>query len=135
MFVTLLYGILNTKARTFEYARAGHELPLVVSAAGKEIEVDHDQGQPLGLFDEPVLDQARVELPKGSLMALFTDGITDTMNANQERFGTRRFQSALAASVGERARSAVDRVWGEVEDFRGEVEQYDDLTLFILKAH
>lgn len=135
MFVTLLYGILNTKARTFEYARAGHELPLVVSAAGKEIEVDHDQGQPLGLFDEPVLDQARVELPKGSLMALFTDGITDTMNANQERFGTRRFHSALAASVGERARSAVDRVWGEVEDFRGEVEQYDDLTLFILKAH
>jgi sigma-B regulation protein RsbU (phosphoserine phosphatase) len=135
MFVTLLYGILDTKGMTFSYARAGHELPLILSKEGEVISIDHGPGQPLGLFDAPILDQAEVELPEGSLMALYTDGITDTMNDQQVRYGTERFRVALTDSMGERARVAVDRVWEEVDAFRGNVEQYDDLTLFILKAH
>jgi sigma-B regulation protein RsbU (phosphoserine phosphatase) len=135
MFVTLLYGILDTKGMMFSYARAGHELPLILAKEGEEISIEHGRGQPLGLFDAPILDQAEVELPEGSLMALYTDGITDTMNDQQVRYGTERFRAAIADSMGERARVAVDRVWEEVDAFRGNVEQYDDLTLFILKAH
>jgi sigma-B regulation protein RsbU (phosphoserine phosphatase) len=135
MFVTLLYGILDTKARSFSYARAGHELPLILSKEGRGISFEHGRGQPLGLFETPTLDQADVELPEGSLMALYTDGITDTMDDKQVRYGTERFRAALSDSIGERARVAVDRVWEEVDAFRGDVEQYDDLTLFILKAH
>ncbi len=134
MFVTLLYGILDTSQRTFHYARAGHELPLILSAEGKEIEVEYERGQPLGIFEDPQLDQAQVELPKGSLMALYTDGIADSMNRKHQRLGTERFRAALVSAVGERARTAVDRVWADVEAFRGEVDQYDDLTLFIVKA-
>ena len=135
MFVTLLYGILDTNKRTFIYARAGHELPLVLSADGKEIPFEHARGQPLGLFEEVKLDRGKVELPKGSLMALYTDGITDTMNHQQIRFGSERFRAALSEAIDERARVALDRVWAEIDTFRGDVEQYDDLTLFILKAN
>ena len=135
MFVTLLYGILDTKARTFDYARAGHEVPLILSTQGEEIEFEYDRGQPLGLFDDLTLDHAKVALPEGSLMALYTDGITDTMNDQQHRFGLDRFRQVLSTSVRESAHAAVDRVWAEVEAYRGSVEQYDDLTLFILKAN
>ncbi len=135
MFVTLLYGILDTNMRSFQFARAGHELPVVISGEGLELPFDHDLGQPLGLFDEPALDQREVKLPKGSLMALYTDGITDTVDKRRQRFGIDRFCKVLADSIHVRAREAVERVWSENEKFRGDVEQYDDLTLFIVKAH
>jgi sigma-B regulation protein RsbU (phosphoserine phosphatase) len=135
MFVTLLYGILDTRARTFHYARAGHELPLILSSEGEEVQFEHQRGQPLGLFDTPILDHGEVELLKGSVMALYTDGITDTVDDQKRRFGVDRFRAALTETIGDDSRQAVDHVWAEVESFRGSVEQYDDLTLLILKAH
>ncbi|TFH36831.1 MAG: cyclic nucleotide-binding domain-containing protein, partial [Anaerolineales bacterium] len=135
MFVTLLYGILDTQTRSFQYARAGHEIPLVLSAKGKESHREHGRGQPLGLFDELTLDLGEVEIPEGSLMALYTDGITDTMNDQHIRFGVERFRKILSASINESAHAAVDRAWNELETYRGNTEQYDDLTLFILKAN
>ncbi len=135
MFVTLLYGILDTERRTFQFARAGHELPLVLSAKGERVRINHERGQPLGLLERPLLDQAEIELPTGCLMALYTDGITDAIDEQSRRFGLERFRKALADSIHERAREAVERVWNENERFRGDVEQLDDLTLFILKAH
>ncbi len=135
MFVTLLYGILDTAKRTFHFARAGHELPLILSGDGFEVGYEHQRGQPLGILEDPLLDQAEIELPKGSVMGLYTDGITDTINAEMKRFGLERFRASLAGAIQERAREAVDRIWSDNEAFRGEVEQFDDLTLFILKAH
>jgi sigma-B regulation protein RsbU (phosphoserine phosphatase) len=134
MFVTLLYGTLDTQTRKFAYARAGHEFPLVLSAQGEEITYEHERGQPLGWFEEMILDTAEIDLPEGSLMALYTDGITDTMNDQQIRFGVERLRAALSDSIQNNARVAVDRVWTDIDAYRGAVEQYDDLTLFILKA-
>jgi sigma-B regulation protein RsbU (phosphoserine phosphatase) len=135
MFVTLLYGILDTQTRTFQYARAGHEYPMALTSHGKEITAEHGRGQPLGWFDDLVLDQGEFELSTGSLMVLYTDGITDTMNNQQQRFGLEQFRVTLQGSLHRSARGVVDEVWNGLEVFRGAEEQYDDLTLLVLKAN
>jgi serine phosphatase RsbU (regulator of sigma subunit) len=65
MFVTVLYGILECKTGMFSYARAGHLPPIVIGANGKQIEIDMDIGQPLGLFDDGRLDLQAVVIPQG----------------------------------------------------------------------
>ena len=81
MFVTVLYGILNGATREFRYARAGHDLPLVMDAQREAIHLEKHLGQPLGLFPDPLLDEQSLTLPSGSLLFLYTDGVTETTNA------------------------------------------------------
>ena len=134
MFVTLLYGILDTERRTFQYSRAGHEFPILISAEGEEIPCDSKRGQPLGLFADPVLEHSRVIIPPGSLMVLYTDGITNTFNTKQAQFGLKRLKESLVNSLDRSAQSFVEDVWEEIETYRGSADQFDDLTLLIVKA-
>jgi len=75
MFVTALYGVLNRKTCEFTYARAGHHVPILVDDCGKETPVERNHGQLLGFFPGPDLDVQTVEIPQGSTLLLYTDGI------------------------------------------------------------
>ena len=59
MFLTILYGHLDPESRQFIFARAGHNPPLLMDPSGKVSEVEHGPGQPLGLTDDPELDQGQ----------------------------------------------------------------------------
>jgi sigma-B regulation protein RsbU (phosphoserine phosphatase) len=134
MFVTLLYGLLDTNQKTFSYCRAGHEFPLIISAEGEEIPCFHKRGQPLGLFTDPVLDQSEIVINSGSSMVLYTDGITNTVDSEQAQFGLIRLAESLRNSRNKPAQSFVDELWKEIKVFRGSTDQEDDLTLLVVKA-
>jgi serine phosphatase RsbU (regulator of sigma subunit) len=129
LFVTVLYGILDHATREFQYARAGHELPLIRAPGGAISMPRQGQGAPLGIFDFTLLDEGAIALPPGSTMLLVTDGVTEALDAQKEQFGIDRIEAALAAEANGDAQQLCDRILDAVADFRGDAPVHDDVTL------
>jgi serine phosphatase RsbU (regulator of sigma subunit) len=133
MFVTMLYGVFDGVTREFQYARAGHDKPLVLDANGKSIELDFKLGQALGLLPEPKLDEECIVLPAGGTLLMFTDGATDAVNAGGQLFGLERLRTALVANHASRAQSICAEIWRAVQAFSGDQPAHDDVTLVAVK--
>lgn len=134
MFVTLLFGTLNTRTRRFDYVRAGHDEPLVWHADGEPVRLDRGAGQPLGLVPQPAFDEGALTLPEKGLLLLYTDGVTETAAADGSMFGTSGIESVLRRDPGRSAeRMCADLLLG-LDDFRGGLPQGDDITLVAVRA-
>ena len=100
-FVTVLLGILGCAGGKFEYARAGHELPLLLDASGAVLTLPHTTGQAIGMFERLLLDENSISLPPGGTLLVFTDGLTDCRDPQGRSFGYARVQSVLAGLAGQ----------------------------------
>jgi phosphoserine phosphatase RsbU/P len=134
MFVTLLYGILDPAAGLFTYARAGHELPLLLGQDGVLVSAPLGRSTPLGLFQAPVLDEQALPLTAGSSMLLYTDGVTDVIDGQGERFGSDRLLLAADEVARLEASQAMcDTLWARLEEYQGGTVQADDVTLVVVR--
>jgi len=134
-FVTIIYGILDSRQRTFTFVRGGHEVPLCVSNNGMEIEVKAGQGQALGLFDDILLEEQTLHLADGTTILLFTDGATDALNPQGERFGHERLRSVVKEKHLLPAQGLCQAILQEINDFRNEAQQADDIALVAICSH
>jgi sigma-B regulation protein RsbU (phosphoserine phosphatase) len=134
MFVTVLYGVLDRRQRRFTYARAGHELPLHFDQAGQTRPVDHDLGQPLGLFGSPAMDEQSLVLEPGDLLLLYTDGATDLTNEQGQRLSRERLVTMVQASRSDCAQAVCDRTWAALSDYQAASPQFDDVALVAIHA-
>jgi sigma-B regulation protein RsbU (phosphoserine phosphatase) len=134
MFASVVYGILNTEQRKFIYARAGHESPLYISPTGTKQFLPIGSGQLLGIFSKPDFDQQSIDLPEGSGLILYTDGILDATNASGQLFGSKRFSDCLNALKGSKAQEICERLLLNIQDYQGDAAQADDITLFVINA-
>lgn len=132
LFATVLYGILDPKNSRFIYARAGHELPLLRMADGMIKLAVQGVGQPVGILDDPVVDEQVLEIPPGSTLLLYTDGITDERNPQGERYGMARFQKDVRSLPDGTAQEVCDRILGVVLDYLQGAPQDDDVTVVAL---
>jgi serine phosphatase RsbU (regulator of sigma subunit) len=134
LFVTVLYGVLDKRTGTLAYARAGHELPILVSAEGQVSIAPYNQGQLLGVLDKPVLDEQSLSIPPGGVVILYTDGVTDARHSNGDSFGLKRLTAELPTMVNESAQEACDRLWGTLQKFQNKTPQEDDVTLVAVRS-
>jgi serine phosphatase RsbU (regulator of sigma subunit) len=134
MFVTVLFGIVHCNTRQFEFARAGHDLPLILDAHGTPQELTLGRGHPLGLFPNPALDIQSITLPPGAAMLLFSDGASETLSSTNELFGIERIATALGAGLELSAAELCDRLLATFAAFRDHAAQSDDITLLLLRA-
>ncbi|MDD2923274.1 MAG: SpoIIE family protein phosphatase [Anaerolineales bacterium] len=128
-FVTALYGILDLKTRAFNYARAGHEPPLLLYADGTVERLPHGSGMALGLWGTVMLDERAVTLPRGSTLLLFTDGLTDCRDPNGELFGLERIKQKLSELNNNNAQQICDRLLASLKKYQAGSKQDDDVTL------
>jgi serine phosphatase RsbU (regulator of sigma subunit) len=133
LFATVLYGVLDRSSGVFSYARAGHERPLLCCREGTPEVLPARPGQPLGLFERPVLDEGDWLLPSGSSLFLYTDGVTDDRNPAGEPFGLRNLSQAIAGLPRISAQAACNRLLEVLKQRRGEAEQDDDITLLCIR--
>lgn len=132
LFVTVIYGIYNLRSAVFSYARAGHELPMLLDASGQVQELPKKESLPIGLFPAIPLDEQEINIPPGGTLLLFTDGMCDCRSPQGEEFGRERIASGLAALHG---KTAVETCAGLVQallDFRQGAAQDDDVSLVTL---
>lgn len=134
MFVTMLYGLLNGEDRTYIYARAGHEIPILMDARGQITFPDWDDGQPLGLLPNPDLDVKRLVIPPKSRLILHTDGMTDVMDAERRPVGEDRLQDSLRANIHLSVQEMCDRVVEDLLALQAGESQLDDMTLLAIHS-
>ena len=132
-FVTALYGILDCASRDFDYARAGHEPPLLLTPEGI-LRLPHGPGMALGIWEDITLDVGRVHLAEGSSLLLFTDGMTDCRNPAGEAFGLERIQDAFLNLRGLPGQEVCDRLLKTLLDYQQGASQDDDVTLVAIHA-
>jgi serine phosphatase RsbU (regulator of sigma subunit) len=129
MFVTMIYGILNYKSHEFQYVRAGHSLPLLLDANSKFIDLEQSVGQPLGLFADLSLDEQSVILPPHSNLLMYTDGITEAVNGQDEFYGLERLQQVLKENSSKSAPEICEMIWRSLENYLEDSPQQDDVTI------
>ena len=134
MFVTVIYGILDTKKRQLTYARAGHEPPFFRSAKNDIKQWQHNSGMVLGALLESPLDVQTIDLPLGSTLLLFTDGLTDCRNPAGELFGAGRIHEEFKKLNIMDAQQVCDSLFGSLTKFTQGAEQDDDVTLLAIRS-
>jgi len=132
LFVTVTYGIFDLRSAVFSYARAGHELPVLVSASGTVLDIPKSKSLPIGLFPVIPLDEQSITIPPGGTLLLFTDGMCDCRNPAGEEFGRERITARLSALHGQTAQDTCAGLVRALLDFRQDAEQDDDVSLVTL---
>ena len=131
MFATVFAMILDTESGVLTYANAGHEQPLILGRDPCFPEVG--SGMPLGLFEKAGITEEKLVLRDGDGILLYTDGITEAINADQEQFGKDRLRETALHKYREdihsyEPKTLADAVVSSVLAFTGEAEQFDDIT-------
>ena len=132
-FVTAIYGILDTTNRTFVFANAGHNPPLLIKPDGEYKFVEYGD-TPLGMFHDARYHQHFIRFEPGQVMVIYTDGITEATNSSDEEFGQERFAKSVLAGIDLPAKELIDHIRKDVADFTERKFLDDDGTLFIVKA-
>ena len=132
-FLTLLLGVLDPNARTFDYAAAGH-VGYHLPARGEPVRLD-STAPIVGLLPEPEVDPGpTVRLSAGDLLLIPTDGLEETMNAAGEQFGRGRILETVAACRDRPAAEIVTRLNDAARRFREPLPQADDVTIVLVKV-
>jgi serine phosphatase RsbU (regulator of sigma subunit) len=124
--------VLDVPERRLIYVNAGH-LPGILVRADGRLDLLEEGGLPLGLFEDPRYHEGFVRLNPGDAMVLFTDGITDAVNAADEPYGLTRLTRILQESRTGTAAAIRDAVVGDVRRFAGD-RMADDETIVVIKA-
>ena len=133
MFVTVWLGILDTETGTITAANAGHEYPVVLKA-GERFELVKDKhGFVIGGMDGIRYREYELKLTPGSKLFLYTDGIPEAANAQNEMFGTERMLDALNKEPSGEPATVLKNVRDAVDRFVMDAEQFDDMTMLCME--
>ena len=127
MFVTLFVGVLDLKTGRILFCNAGHDAPFVEGT-----QIDCKSNLPIGVIPDLNYSDQEIEMAPGSILFLYTDGLTEAEDANHKWFGKERV-AAVVSNFDGTPRQLIETVTDAVLQFVGETEQHDDLTLFALK--
>lgn len=141
-FITMIYAIIDTRARTLTYARAGHT-PLLCcpgpNSPSPGLRLLAPEGMVLGLnlgdhgiFDR-LLEEQTIPIHEGDIFLLYTDGISEAMNAADDCFGEERLGTIVEEHSHLPSDQLRERILREIAAFVGDAPQHDDMTMILLR--
>jgi sigma-B regulation protein RsbU (phosphoserine phosphatase) len=136
MFVTLFYALLRPELGEITYVNAGHNPALLYRQSRAEQEpltLLRPTGMALGILEDFAFEQRSVCLEPGDCMVLYTDGVTDAIRADRQRFGIERLCQVVQANISASATEMVIAVEDAVGAFADSEAQFDDMALVVAK--
>ncbi|MBR4756372.1 MAG: SpoIIE family protein phosphatase [Bacteroidales bacterium] len=135
MFVTLLVGALDLSTGELKYSNAGHNAPVLISG-GEAHMLDVDPNVPVGIASDWHYSSQCMTLSPGTVLFLYTDGLTEATESNGEMFREERVLENLSGLDGHiSAEGIVSHMLEAVGEFVGDAEQSDDLTMLVLQIN
>ena len=131
-FVTLFLGVLDLSTGRLRYCNAGHDRPVLVGDSVEELPALANV--PVGVFDDFTYQEQEVMIPAGTILFLYTDGVTESMDVDRRQFGRERLLGTLSA-CSRKPDALIRAVSADVRAFAGEAEQSDDLTMLAVHYH
>jgi sigma-B regulation protein RsbU (phosphoserine phosphatase) len=126
-YVTMIYAVLDPASRTLTFSNAGHLLPLLVD--GEKVHcLSTEKGMPLGLGFSS-FSEVEVQIPQGSRLVFYSDGITEAENAKDEEYGRERLEKHLL-----KPEASAESVLQDVRSFANGTGLRDDATIIFVKA-
>ncbi|HXC51264.1 MAG TPA: GAF domain-containing SpoIIE family protein phosphatase [Candidatus Limnocylindrales bacterium] len=135
MFVSVFYGVLDVRTGDVEYSNGGHNPPLVLRRGGTIESLAGTGGTVLGILPGLRYRSGSARLADGETMFLYSDGITEAMNAGGECFGESRLTASLARVGSGDPRALVERAVADVETWAAGEAQSDDITALSVTWH
>jgi sigma-B regulation protein RsbU (phosphoserine phosphatase) len=115
-----------------QWANAGHCSPLLVRATGEVYELA-PTGMPVGMLEEATWKDAALQMERGDLLVMYTDGVSEAMNREREQYGAERLVALLQRDFWLEPADLAASVKADIAVFTGGEPQRDDLTLLILR--
>jgi serine phosphatase RsbU (regulator of sigma subunit) len=132
VYATLFFAEYDDRAQRLRYANCGHYSALLLRASGRLERLDAT-GTVLGLFDEWKCEFDERQLGSGDALVLYTDGVTESIDAEGREFGEDRLLETLRRNLSLTTQNMLTSVMDEIRAF-GQSEQYDDITLIVAKC-
>jgi sigma-B regulation protein RsbU (phosphoserine phosphatase) len=131
MFVTLFLGVLDLPSGRLQYCNAGHDRPVLL---GKTAEIlKAESNLPVGVFPDTRYVTEESQLPAGTTIFLYTDGLTEAKNEQRELFSRQRVLDVLARNAGKKdCRRLLETMGKAARGFMGQAPQSDDLTMLAI---
>ena len=133
MFATAFVGYLDLQSGGLDFASAGHNPPLLCRPARCRCEYLTAPGVAMGLFDGAEYAGETVTLADGDILVLYTDGITEVINAHEEEFGEERLQALIVQNGSRPAMELAELITEAVAAFAPDQGAYDDETMVVIK--
>jgi len=135
MFITIFYGVLDPANRKFTYVNAGHNPPVLVRGDPPNVRtLEEGRCIALGVVPEVNLTCAELVLEPGDLIVMYTDGVTEAFNPQDEEFGEERLMEYLQKHRNYPVQEIIDGLIDEVRRFCGIRPQSDDITLVVVRV-
>ena len=132
-FATFFWAVFDETARALTWVNAGHNAPILLRRSG-DVERLAASGPPLGALPSAAYRQATTTLAAGDVLVIFTDGVTEALDAAEQEFGDERLRSLVLEDGADSAGELCKRILGAVREFEAGAPQTDDITLVVAKA-
>ncbi len=132
MFVTLFLGILNIETGRIEYCNAGHNYPYILKKNGSVEELKGTHGTPLGAMPDIGYGSSVVHLESNDTLMLYTDGVSEAIDTDENQYTEGRIKAKLAEFKGEDPETIIKQLIGDLDLFVGEADQFDDITMLVI---
>jgi sigma-B regulation protein RsbU (phosphoserine phosphatase) len=137
MFISMAYLVANKSGNELVLARAGHDAPLLYRTSDSSVTKINPPGMALGIDSGSVFNRVtgdcRIRLEAGDCLILYTDGVTEALDANGLEFGMSKLTEAIQASAADGAPAILNRVTADLKAFVGNYPQNDDITLLAIR--
>jgi phosphoserine phosphatase RsbU/P len=130
-YATFFYAVYDEHSRTLTYTNAGHLAPFFI-CDGKVQELE-EGGTVVGLFEEFPFTQGVIKVGPGSLLVLFSDGLTEPENVYGEEFGRQRVRAEILRQINLPPQRLAENLIASAEQWAGSPEQADDITVVVAR--
>jgi sigma-B regulation protein RsbU (phosphoserine phosphatase) len=128
-YVTLVLADIDTLNRSFRYVNCGHNPPLLFQAKTRDVVPMNSSCLPVGMFDSVTCEINRCDLATGDILVLYTDGITEAENSQEEEFGMERLSAVIRRDSSLSAEELMANIFQSAQDFCQGVGFNDDATV------
>ena len=137
-FISMIYGVYDRTRSSFRFARAGHNPLILVRASSGTVKMVDSKGLAIGMINDErfgkTLECPELELDKGDIVILYTDGYTEAMNYRHQLYGDNRLLETVRLNMDKSARGMLDSINNDVKRFIGDHAQSDDMTMVVMKV-